>query len=183
MGEVYVAAPTRGTTPASVTQITHFNDALIDSLDLADSGERRVQNRHGENINYFVMMPPNWSETRKYPVVFDIHGGPHASFGYTFFHEFQVLAAHGYAVVYANPRGSTGAEYPFTSALDGDWGNALFEDETAVMDAVAKLPNIDMSRAVVSGGSYGGYATLWMISHTNRFRAALAERAGERHLH
>jgi len=95
----------------------------------------------------------------------------------TFFHEFQVLAAHGYVVVYANPHGSTSYGYDYASALNGDWGDRMFDDEMAVMDDVAKFPDVDMSRAVVSGGSYGGYATLWMIAHTHRFRAALAERA------
>ena len=98
---------------------------------------------------------------KRYPVILDIHGGPHTEFGNSFFHEFQVLAARGYIVVYANPRGSVGYGYDWSSALDGNWGDAMFADETAVMDEVVKRPDVDPARTFVSGGSYGGYATLW----------------------
>jgi dipeptidyl aminopeptidase/acylaminoacyl peptidase len=157
-------------------RLTHFNDEITDSLLLAGAAQRSAPLRPGESIPYYLLRPPNAVPGKKYPVVLDIHGGPHGAFGNSFFHEFQVLAARGYIVVYANPRGSSSYDYAYESELDGNWGNALFSDEMAVMDDVAGRPDVDMSRAVVSGGSYGGYATLWMISHTNRFRAALAER-------
>jgi dipeptidyl aminopeptidase/acylaminoacyl peptidase len=110
------------------------------------------------------------------PTLLEIHGGPGAQFGNSFFHEMQMLAGRGYNVVFADPRGSVGFGYPFAAALAKDWGDPMFRDETAVMDAVVKRPDVDPSRLGVLGGSYGGYATLWMIGHTHRFKAALAER-------
>lgn len=170
--EVYAHDRATGVT----RRLTHLNDALTDSLTVAVPEQHSVANGQGGSVAYWVMMPPAAVPGKRYPVILDIHGGPHTEFGNSFFHEFQVLAAHGYAVVYANPRGSVGYGYDWTSALDGNWGDAMFADETAVMDEVVKRADIDPARAFVSGGSYGGYATLWMIAHTNRFRAALAER-------
>jgi dipeptidyl aminopeptidase/acylaminoacyl peptidase len=157
-------------------QLTHLNDALTAALDIATPEQHTVANGQGGTVAYWVMRPPNPTGGKRYPVVLDIHGGPHTEFGNAFFHEFQVLAAKGYVVVYANPRGSVGYGYDWASALDGNWGDAMFADETAVMDEVVKRPDADPAHTFVSGGSYGGYATLWMISHTNRFKAALAER-------
>ena len=157
--------------------LTHLNDALTDSLALAVPEQHAVSNGQGGTVAYWVLKPPNAVAGKRYPVILDIHGGPHTEFGNSFFHEFQVFAARGYVVVYANPRGSVGYGYDWSAALDGNWGDAMFADETAVMDEVVKRADADPARTFVSGGSYGGYATLWMISHTNRFKAALAERA------
>ncbi|MBV8368542.1 MAG: S9 family peptidase [Candidatus Eremiobacteraeota bacterium] len=157
--------------------LTHLNDTLTDSLALAVPEQHAVSNGQGGTVAYWVLKPPNAVAGKRYPVILDIHGGPHTEFGNSFFHEFQVLAARGYVVVYANPRGSVGYGYDWSAALDGNWGDAMFADETAVMDEVVKRADADPARTFVSGGSYGGYATLWMISHTNRFKAALAERA------
>jgi dipeptidyl aminopeptidase/acylaminoacyl peptidase len=173
LGEVYVwdAASNRS------RQLTHLNDALTDALTLSVPEQHAVSNGHGGTVAYWVLRPPGAVAGKRYPVVLDIHGGPHTEFGNSFFDEFQVLAAHGYTVVYANPRGSVGYGYDWSTALDGNWGDAMFADDTAVMDEVVKRPDVDPARTFVSGGSYGGYATLWVIAHTNRFRAALAERA------
>lgn len=172
LAEVYVFDRAHGTS----TQLTHLNDALLASLDLATPEEHAVANGHGGNVAYWVLAPPHAVPGRRYPVILDIHGGPHTEFGNSFFHEFQVFAARGYVVVYANPRGSVGYGYPWSTALDGDWGDAMFADETAVADEVMKRSDVDSSHAFLSGGSYGGYATLWLIGHTNRFKAAIAER-------
>jgi len=171
--EIYVFDRTDGKT----RQLTHLNDPLTNARALAEPEAHAVQNGKDGTVAYWVMRPPNAVAGRRYPTILDIHGGPHTEFGNSFFHEFQVLAARGFIVVYANPRGSTGYGYDWSSALDGDWGNAMFADENAVMDEVVKRADVDPSRTFVSGGSYGGYATLWMIAHTNRFRAAVAERA------
>ncbi len=170
LAEVYVRDGT------GVRQLTHLNDALTDALAVAVPEAHTVSNGQGGSVAYWLLKPPNAVPGKRYPTVLDIHGGPHTEFGNSFFHEFQVLAARGYNVVYANPRGSVGYGYDWSSALDGNWGDAMFADETAVMDDVVKRADVDPARTFVSGGSYGGYATLWMISHTDRFRAALAER-------
>jgi dipeptidyl aminopeptidase/acylaminoacyl peptidase len=172
LGEVYVwdAAGNRS------RQLTHLNDALTDAWTLSVPEQHAVSNGQGGTVTYWVLRPPNAVAGKRYPAILDIHGGPHTEFGNSFFDEFQVLAARGYTVVYANPRGSVGYGYDWSSALDGNWGDAMFADENAVMDEVAKRPDVDPARTFVSGGSYGGYATLWVIAHTNRFRAAVAER-------
>jgi dipeptidyl aminopeptidase/acylaminoacyl peptidase len=172
LAEVYVFDRSTGQS----RQLTHLNDALTDRLALSAPEPHAVPNGQGGTVAYWVLKPPGAVAGKRYPVVLDIHGGPHTEFGNAFFHEFQTLAARGYMVVYANPRGSVGYGYDWSAALDGNWGDAMFADETAVMDEVVKRPDADPARTFVSGGSYGGYATLWMISHTNRFKAALAER-------
>ena len=113
----------------------------------------------------------------KHPTLLDIHGGPETQFGETFFHEFQLYTSLGYNVVFSDPAGSTGHGYAFEEALENDYGDAMFRDVQAVMDAVVQRPDVDASRLAVLGGSYGGYATLWVISHTDRYKAAVAERA------
>ena len=172
LGEVYVWD---GASNGS-RQLTHLNDALNDTWTLSVPEQHAVSNAAGGTVAYWVLKPPNAVAGKRYPVILDIHGGPHTEFGNSFFDEFQVLAARGYTVVYANPRGSVGYGYDWSTALDGNWGDAMFADETAVMDDVVKRADVDPARTFVSGGSYGGYATLWVIAHTNRFRAALAER-------
>jgi acylaminoacyl-peptidase len=112
-----------------------------------------------------------------HPTLLDIHGGPETQFGDTFFHEFQYWTSLGYNVVFSDPRGSVGFGYPFEAALTKSYGDAMFEDVQAVMDAAVKRPDVDASRLGVTGGSYGGYATLWVVSHTDRYKTAIAERA------
>jgi dipeptidyl aminopeptidase/acylaminoacyl peptidase len=160
----------------TIRQLTHLNDALMSSLAIAEPQMHTVANGQGGTVAYWVLRPPNVAADAKTPVILDIHGGPLTDFGAAFFDEFQVLAARGYTVVYANPRGSAGYGYDWSEALAGNWGDAMMTDEMAVMDDVGHRTDVDMTHAFVSGGSYGGYATLWVIAHTNRFKAALAER-------
>lgn len=173
LAEVFVFDRVSGTT----RQLTHLNDALTETLAISTPEAHTVANGQGGTVAYWVVRPPNAVPGKRYPTLLNIHGGPHTEFANTFFHEFQVLASLGYNVVYANPRGSVGYGYNWAEALDGNWGDAMFTDEMAVMDDVVKRPDVDPARTYVSGGSYGGYATLWVVSHTNRFRAAIAERA------
>ncbi|MBN1401719.1 MAG: S9 family peptidase, partial [Anaerolineae bacterium] len=103
-------------------------------------------------------------------------GGPRAQYGYLFSHEFQFLAAHGYVVFFTNPRGSQGYGEAHSRAIVNDWGNADYRDLMAWTDYVAAQPYVDPERLGVTGGSYGGYMTLWIIGHTQRFKAAVAQR-------
>jgi len=91
--------------------------------------------------------------------------------------EFQYYTSLGYNVVFSDPAGSTGHGYAFEAALESNYGDAMFQDVQAVMDAAVQRPDVDAARLGVMGGSYGGYATLWVISHTDRYKAAVAERA------
>jgi dipeptidyl aminopeptidase/acylaminoacyl peptidase len=169
--EVYLYDAAHG----SSRRLTHFNDAYLASARIVAAQHFTVLDDQGFPVHAWFL-PAAVPRGTRAPTLLEIHGGPSAEFGNSFFHEMQMLAARGYNVVYANPRGSVGFGYPFAAALAKNWGDPMFRDEMAVLDAVAKRPDVDPNRLGVLGGSYGGYATLWMIAHTHRFKAALAER-------
>jgi acylaminoacyl-peptidase len=108
--------------------------------------------------------------------VLEIHGGPHAQYGSGYFHEFQVLAAAGYAVFYSNPRGSKGYGRDHCAAIRGHWGTADWTDIQAVTRFMKSQPFVDASRLGIMGGSYGGYMTNWAIGHAQDFAAAITDR-------
>ncbi|KPV42333.1 hypothetical protein AN477_18750 [Alicyclobacillus ferrooxydans] len=113
-----------------------------------------------------------------HPVILEIHGGPMAMYGYRYFHEFQCLVEAGYAVVYTNPRGSQGYGHEFCSAIIGQWGDKDYRDVMAGLDAaLAKWPNLDATRLGTAGGSYGGFMVNWIVSHNDRFKAAVTMRS------
>lgn len=171
--ELYVASTSGG----GERRLTNANDAYLATVKLSTPEPLTVQDHGGFAVHAWFLRPPNAVAGRRYPTILDIHGGPQTAFGNSFFHELQYLAGLGYNVVYANPRGSVGYGYAFEAALNNDWGDAMFDDEMAVLNAVKHRPDVDATRLGVSGGSYGGYATIWMISHTNQFRVAIAERS------
>jgi acylaminoacyl-peptidase len=130
------------------------------------------------DIDCWVMKPAGFREGRKYPVLLNIHGGPFTQYGEGLFDEFQVYAGAGYGVVYCNPRGSSGQDTPFGRAVIGDLGGPDYRDITAAFEsALARMPWADEGRLGVMGGSYGGFMTTWVIGHTDRFAAAISERA------
>lgn len=113
-----------------------------------------------------------------WPLVLEIHGGPMSMYGYRYMHEFQCLAASGYAVVYTNPRGSQGYGRAFCEAIKGQWGDKDYRDVMAGLDqALHRYANLDRERLGVAGGSYGGFMVNWIVSHTNRFSAAVTMRS------
>ncbi|HEX6122131.1 MAG TPA: S9 family peptidase, partial [Ktedonobacterales bacterium] len=111
------------------------------------------------------------------PAVLEIHGGPAYMYGASFMMEFQLLAAHGYAVAYSNPRGSTGYGRVFSGAVKNDWGGKDYEDVLAGLEAAIARGGLDTSRLGVAGGSYGGFMTNWIVGHTDRFKAAVTMRS------
>ena len=169
--EVFVADLARG----GSRQITHLNSTYLAHAYVAKPQPLYVRDDAGFRV-YAWFLPARAKPGTRSPTLLEIHGGPGAEFGNSFFQEMQMLAGLGYNVVYADPRGSTGFGYAFSAALSKNWGDPMFADEMAVMDAVAKRPDVDTNRLGVLGGSYGGYATLWVIGHTHRFRSAVAER-------
>jgi dipeptidyl aminopeptidase/acylaminoacyl peptidase len=171
--EVYVLDLATG----SSKRITHMNDAYLATVQLSRPREFTVTDDAGFNVQAWFMPAVGPKAHGKRPTILDIHGGPQTQFGSTFFHEFQYLAGQGYNVVFSDPRGSTGHGYGFEAALNAHWGEAMFDDVQPVMDHAITLPSVDPNRLAVSGGSYGGYATLWVISHTNRYKTAIAERS------
>ncbi|HLY03096.1 MAG TPA: S9 family peptidase [Candidatus Cybelea sp.] len=171
--DVYVANLSGG----APRRLTHVNDAYLASVTLSQPVEFTVNDAAGFPVQAWFMPAIGGTPGTKHPTLLDIHGGPETQFGETFFHEFQLYTSLGYNVVFADPAGSTGHGYAFEEALENDYGDAMFRDVQAVMDAAVQRPDVDPSRLAVLGGSYGGYATLWVISHTDRYKAAVAERA------
>ncbi len=158
-------------------RLTHVTDAYLASVTLSQPVELTVKDSAGFPVQAWFMPATGGTPGTKHPTLLDIHGGPETQFGETFFHEFQLYTSLGYNVVFSDPAGSTGHGYAFEEALENDYGDAMFRDVQAVMDAVVQRPDVDASRLAVLGGSYGGYATLWVIAHTDRYKAAVAERA------
>jgi dipeptidyl aminopeptidase/acylaminoacyl peptidase len=171
--DVYVADVPGG----AARQITDVNRAYLASVRLSQPQEFTVEDAAGYSVQAWFMPATGGAAGATHPTLLDIHGGPETQFGDTFFHEFQLYAAMGYNVVFSDPAGSTGHGYAFEESLENDYGDAMFQDVQAVMDAAVRRPDVDAARLGVLGGSYGGYATLWVIAHTNRYKVAVAERA------
>jgi dipeptidyl aminopeptidase/acylaminoacyl peptidase len=135
--------------------------------------ELHVETAEGHLVHGWLLLPDGEGP---FPLLLDIHGGPCVQFGAGFFHELQTLAARGYAVLYVNPRGSQGYGAEFAGAIHQDWGTGPFADLMAAVDHVLARFPVDPDRLGVLGGSYGGYMTTWVISHTHRFKAACVQR-------
>jgi dipeptidyl aminopeptidase/acylaminoacyl peptidase len=159
-------------------QLTHLNTALWAQLDLQPVERLEYRSSDGWPVEGFFVKPVGWQTGKKYPMVLVIHGGPEGMFGVDWYHEFQVYAAKGYAVFFCNPRGSTGYGEKFERGEINNWGVMDYQDVMAGVDAALKqYPWLDADKLGVTGGSYGGYLTNWIVSHTNRFKAAVALRS------
>jgi dipeptidyl aminopeptidase/acylaminoacyl peptidase len=159
-------------------QLTHINADLWAQLDLQPVERLPYQSSDGWAVDGFFVKPVGWQAGKKYPMVLVIHGGPEGMFGVDWYHEFQVYAAKGYAVFFCNPRGSTGYGEKFERGEINNWGGMDFQDIMAGVDAALKqYPWVDANDLGVTGGSYGGYMTNWIVGHTNRFKAAVTLRS------
>ncbi|MFN3421310.1 MAG: S9 family peptidase [Armatimonadota bacterium] len=158
-------------------QLTRLNTDWLDKVQLSEPEEVWFESFDGTKIQGWLLKPPDFEPTQKYPLLLYIHGGPHAQYGNTFFHEFQFHAARGYIVFYTNPRGSMGYEENFAAIIRGNWGDVDFKDIMAAADFAASLPYVDEARMAVAGGSYGGYMTNWIVTHTDRFKCAVTDRS------
>lgn len=157
-------------------QLTRFNEAGLDQSQVIQPEHFTFQNG-GFNVNYTVLKPVNFDHQKKYPAILYIHGGAKVLYTTVFFHEMQMLASQGYFVIYGNPRGSDGQGSDFARLL-GHYGEPDFADIMKAMDTALELyPNIDADRLGVAGGSYGGIMTNWTVTHTDRFKAAVAQRS------
>lgn len=157
--------------------ITQVNKELMEQVELTDVQPVQFQSRDDWELNGWIMKPAAGQEGHRFPLIVYIHGGPHSMYSDTYFHEFQSLVSKGFAVLYINPRGSLGYGQTFANAVRGDNGGKDYED---IMDAVNyaldQFDDIDPNRLGVTGGSYGGFLTNWIIGHTNRFKAAVTQR-------
>jgi dipeptidyl aminopeptidase/acylaminoacyl peptidase len=159
-------------------KLTSLNAKLWPQLQLASVERMSYKGADGWDVDGFLVKPIGWREGQKYPMILSIHGGPAGQYGVDWFQEFQVYAARGWAVFYTNPRGSTGYGQRFERGIEGEWGR---NDYTDVMNGVEEVlrrnPWIDRERLGVTGGSYGGYMTNWIVGHTNIFKAAVTLRS------
>jgi dipeptidyl aminopeptidase/acylaminoacyl peptidase len=159
-------------------QITHLNADLWKQLRLVTVERLPFKSADGWDIDGFFMKPVGWEAGKKYPMILTVHGGPAGQNGFDWYHEFQVYASHGYAVFFTNPRGSTGYGEKFERGIELNWGGKDYVDVMSGVDAVlAKYPWIDKDKLGVTGGSYGGFMTNWIVGHTNRFKAAVTLRS------
>jgi len=165
-------------TPRSAPrQITHINDALLSTLDLGTPEELWYKSFDGKRIQGWILKPPNFDASKKYPLILEIHGGPNAAYGYTFTHEFLWMAAKGYVVLYANPRGSTSYGQDFGNVIQFNYPGDDYKDLMAGVDEVLKRGYVDSTRMGVTGGSGGGVLTNWTVTQTHRFAAAVSQRS------
>ena len=163
--------------PTVLRRLTDWSGSLLRSLALAPPTRFEATAPDGWKIEGWAIRPQAAGAGEKVPAVVEIHGGPHGAYGNTFFHEFQLLAAAGFGVVYCNPRGSQGYGQTFTAGTRHDWGGKDYEDLMCAADrALALFDWIDPDRLGVAGGSYGGFMTNWVVGHTQRFKAAVTMR-------
>ena len=166
-------------------QLTHVGDAFAKRVDAVEPERFTARSKDGSEVDCWIVRPTGFKEGERYPTLLSIHGGPFTQYTTGFFDEFQVYAGAGYAVIYANPRGSSGYSEEWGRAIRGPsngqgpgWGTVDYEDLMAAVDtAVEKFDFVDADRLGVLGGSYGGFMTSWIVGHTNRFKAACSERA------
>lgn len=174
IGEIFTCSTA---TPGELRRLTSFNDELLSELSLATPEYMPYTGADGWLMDGWIMKPRDFDPAKKYPLIVEIHGGPNTQYGYGFFHEMQLLVAQGYVVLYTNPRGSCGYGREFALAVRGDWGTKDSLDIMAGVDALLQKGYIDEQRMGVTGGSYGGFMTNWLIGHNNRFKVAVTDRS------
>jgi len=185
-GEVMAYTAIDATNPAELwvkdgvgeKQVTRFNERLLRRLKLSEPEHYTFKNELDAGIDAWIIKPPDFEPGKKYSAVLEIHGGPRSIYGSTMFLEFQLLAAEGHVVLYTNPRGSGGYGEEYAAVLEGRWGEVDYDDLMTFMDdALERFDFIDPERLGVTGGSYGGFLTNWIVTHTDRFRAAVTCRS------
>lgn len=159
-----------------VKQLTRENETWLSDVSFSTPESVTVPGAAGAQVQYWLIKPANFDASKKYPVVFLIHGGPQSAWedAWSFRWNPELWAAQGWVVAAPNPRGSTGFGQKFVDEISQDWGGKVMVDINASVDAVAKLPYVDAQRMGIAGASYGGYAVNWLIGHTNRFKAAVS---------
>ena len=169
--ELYLLDLARGRS----SRLTNENQAFLARVALKNADMMWSTSPDGTRVQSWLTKPVNFREGEKYPLILWVHGGPHGMMGYTFTERVQILAAQGFGVLYVNPRGSTGYGQVFADGTRSDWGGGDAKDLLAALDhAITKYTWIDADRLGIAGGSYGGYMANWLITQTDRFKAAVA---------
>jgi dipeptidyl aminopeptidase/acylaminoacyl peptidase len=172
-GDVFVTTPS-GTEERRLTRV---NAEYLDERAVSRPEEITAES-DGEQIQGWLLTPPDFEADEQYPLAVEVHGGPHAMWttSATMWHEFQTLAARGYAVFWSNPRGSAGYGDEFLRAIERDWGDRTMRDVLAGVEEVTERGFVDEDELFLTGGSFGGYMTGWMVGQTDRFEAAVSQR-------
>lgn len=174
-GELYYRAAGGG----DLRQMTELNHKFLDEVLVQEIHEMRFQSPAGMEIQGWYMLPVGYEEGKQYPLALNIHGGPRVMWHLcerTMWHEWQLHAAEGYVVFYCNPRGGDGYGTDHLRALRARWGDVAMDDIMAGVDAMIAKGFVDADRLAITGGSYGGYMTAWIVGHTDRFKAAVSQR-------
>ena len=159
-----------------LTRLCGGNDALLQGVKPAGLEEFWYRSFDGTRIQAWLVTPPDFDPAKRYPMILEIHGGPHVPYGFSFFHEFQVFAAAGFVVLFTNPRGSTSYGSAFANVIQYRYPGDDFRDLMCAVDEVMKRGFVDPRRLGVCGGSGGGLLTNWAVTQTDRFAAAVTDR-------
>jgi len=160
----------------AMKKLTSFNDDLFNQLTLSEPEEIWYTSFDGKKIQGWILKPADFDASRKYPMILEIHGGPHSAYGNTFTHEFQWMAAKGYVVFFTNPRGSSNYGQDFGNIIQFKYPGDDYKDLMAGVDEILKKGYVDENRMGVTGGSGGGLLTNWVVTQTTRFKAAVSQR-------
>ena len=160
-----------------VIRLTSVNGEVLSNLHLSKPEPFIFQSSDGLEIEGWMIKPIDFDPARKYPAVLEIHGGPAVTYGLAFFHEFQLLASNGYGVFYCNPRGSLGYGEWFAQQVIADQGGMDYQDIMVLRNVMEGVGWVDTSKVGVTGGSYGGFMTNWIVGHTDKFAAAVTQRS------
>jgi dipeptidyl aminopeptidase/acylaminoacyl peptidase len=175
IGEIGIVVTNRsGVSP--IATLTHINAALFDEIAQSEPEEIWYTSFDGRKIQGWILKPPDFDPAKRYPMILEIHGGPHSAYGNVYTHEFQWMAAKGYVVLFTNPRGSTTYGQDFGNIIQYHYPGDDYKDLMAGVDEVVKRGYVDPARLGVTGGSGGGLLTNWTITQTQRFKAAVAQR-------
>jgi dipeptidyl aminopeptidase/acylaminoacyl peptidase len=171
-GDAFVANPS-----GKSKRLTEVNKEWFNKFEVGIPEEHWFVSYGGQKIQGWILKPPNFNPKKKYPAIVEVHGGPRVQYGYVFMHEMQYLAGKGYVIFFCNPRGGQGYGEKFAGANVADWGNIDYKDIMAGTDYLCTKPYVDKNRVGITGGSYGGYMTNWVVGHTQRFKAAVTQRS------
>jgi dipeptidyl aminopeptidase/acylaminoacyl peptidase len=161
---------------SAVERLTHENDALLTSLRMGMTHDVFWTGAERARVQGHLMTPPGFDQTKKYPAIVLIHGGPQGAWSDAWSYRWnpEMFAARGYVVLMPNPRGSSGFGQKFLEDVSGDWGGKAYVDIMNGVDMLAALPYVDGTRIGAAGGSYGGYMVDWILGHTDRFKALVS---------
>jgi dipeptidyl aminopeptidase/acylaminoacyl peptidase len=177
IGDLFTVSMRQGNAQEGVqTRVTDANKTLWSQLNLTEPEEINYKSFDGLPIQGWIQKPPDFDPKKKYPMILDIHGGPHAAYGWVFDHEFQWMAAKGYVVLYINPRGSTSYGQDFGNIIQYHYPGDDYRDLMVGVDEVLKRGYVDPKKLGVTGGSGGGVLTDWTVTQTDRFAAAVSQR-------